>query len=138
MLLAKFLRLLLLVIAAAFLAAVKDLAGDTPQGLSTVDKAVEAVNTVKVVAGLNKMAKLLKASFILRLCDSRSVVLLLLAYICSCQVDADVGRCRYACWAHCGAELDRSCVLHLTVCACFGGCRSSSRARSRTRAQGTC
>ncbi|KAI3439055.1 hypothetical protein D9Q98_001465 [Chlorella vulgaris] len=45
---------------AAFLAAVKDLAGDTPQGLSTVDKAVEAVNTVKVVAGLNKMAKLLK------------------------------------------------------------------------------
>ncbi|KAL4860223.1 hypothetical protein ACK3TF_000410 [Chlorella vulgaris] len=70
---------------AAFLAAVKDLAGDTPQGLSTVDKAVEAVNTVKVVAGLNKMAKLLKASFILRLCDSRSVVLLLLAYICSCQ-----------------------------------------------------
>lgn len=48
---------------AAFLAAVQDLAGSTgPTGLATVDKAVDAVNTLKVVAGLNKMAELLKAS----------------------------------------------------------------------------
>lgn len=45
---------------AAFLAAVQDLAGTSATGLGTVDKAVEAVNTVKVIAGLNKMADLLK------------------------------------------------------------------------------
>ncbi|PSC75550.1 calcium sensor EFh [Micractinium conductrix] len=45
---------------AAFLAAVQDLAGRGPTGLGTVDKAMEAVNTVKVVAALNKMADLLK------------------------------------------------------------------------------
>lgn len=43
---------------AAFLTAVQELAGNT--GLSTVDKAVDAVNTLKVISGLNKMADLLK------------------------------------------------------------------------------
>lgn len=44
----------------AFLTAVKELAGSSPTGLGTVDKAVEAANTLKVVAGLNRMAELLK------------------------------------------------------------------------------
>jgi hypothetical protein len=38
---------------------VKDLAGES-SGLATVDKAVEAVNTLKVVSGLNRMSDLLK------------------------------------------------------------------------------
>ncbi|KAL4428570.1 hypothetical protein ABPG77_008882 [Micractinium sp. CCAP 211/92] len=45
---------------AAFLTAVQELAGTSATGLGTVDKAVEAVNTVKVISGLNKMAEVLR------------------------------------------------------------------------------
>ena len=48
--------------AAAFLLAVKDLAGSSPSGLGTVDTAVEAANTLKVMAALRKMADLLQVS----------------------------------------------------------------------------
>ena len=46
--------------AASFLEAVKDVAGASPSGLGAVDKAVEAVNSLKVLGSLNKMAGLLK------------------------------------------------------------------------------
>lgn len=56
--------------AAAFLAAVQDIAGPAPTGLGTVDKAVEAINTVKVISALNSMAGLLKASLRCRSCSA--------------------------------------------------------------------
>ena len=40
----------------------RDVAGASPSGLGAVDKAVEAVNTLKVLGSLSKMADLLKAS----------------------------------------------------------------------------
>lgn len=45
---------------AAFLTAVKDLAGPSPTGLATLDKAADAINTAKVLGALNKMAGLIK------------------------------------------------------------------------------